>query len=365
LPPLEAWEKVYVSNADFIDSIHNQPNCIGCHGGMPDVEDRETAHVDVVRDPTLAGTDLCASCHSDQTELAATSLHYTLNGYKTVLADRGMDFEDPVAQEAFGNHCSSCHATCGECHVSRPRSADGGLIAGHEFKKIASITNTCLACHGGRVGPEYQGKNEGVQGDVHWFKGGMPCIACHPVADVHGDGTEYEHRFDGPASPNCLDCHPDVAGGADGVAQHAVHEDNVSCQVCHSAGPYKSCFNCHVGQDDQGLSYFKTDPSQMTFKIGRNPLQSEDRPWEYVLVRHAPTTRDMFAFYGDNLLPDFDNVPTWKYAAVHNIQRVTPQNQECNNCHGQEELFLLEADVDPDELEANRSVIVVDVPAPQ
>jgi thiosulfate/3-mercaptopyruvate sulfurtransferase len=147
--------------------------------------------------------------------------------------------------------------------------------------------------------------------------------------------------------------------------QHTLHENRVACQVCHSAGPYKSCFNCHVGQDDQGLSYFKTDPSQMTFKIGRNPLQSEDRPWEYVLVRHAPTTRDIFAFYGENLLPDFDRVPTWKYAAVHNIQRVTPQNQDCNNCHGQQDLFLLEADVDPDELEANRDVIVSEVPEAQ
>jgi thiosulfate/3-mercaptopyruvate sulfurtransferase len=47
---------------------------------------------------------------------------------------------------------------------------------------------------------------------------------------------------------------------------------------------------------------------------------------------------------------------------VHNIQRVTPQNQECNNCHGQVELFLTDVDVDPDELEANRDVIVSEVP---
>jgi thiosulfate/3-mercaptopyruvate sulfurtransferase len=139
----------------------------------------------------------------------------------------------------------------------------------------------------------------------------------------------------------------------------------VACQVCHSAGPYKSCFNCHVGQDGKGLAYFKTDPSQMTFKIGRNLLQSEERPWNYVLVRHAPTARDTFAFYGENLLPDYDQVPTWKYAAVHNIQRVTPQNQDCNNCHGQTELFLTEADVDADELEANRDVIVREVPEAQ
>lgn len=80
-------------------------------------------------------------------------------------------------------------------------------------------------------------------------------------------------------------------------------------------------------------------------------------------MRHAPTTRGTFAFYGDNLLPGYDNVPTWKYVAAHNIQRTTPQNQECNNCHGQADLFLTAADVDPDELEANKEVIVTEIPA--
>jgi thiosulfate/3-mercaptopyruvate sulfurtransferase len=362
---LEAWEKVYVSDADFADSIHNQPNCIGCHGGAPETDDKAAAHVDVIRDPTLSSGELCGTCHAEEAQLAATSLHYTVNGYRTVMAARGMDFGDPAAQTAFGNHCSSCHATCGECHVSRPRSAGGGLIAGHEFKKVASISNTCLACHGGRVGPEYQGKNEGVQGDVHWFKGGMPCITCHQVADVHGDGTEQAHRFDGPVAVDCLDCHPDVSGGKDGVPQHIMHEDKVSCQVCHSAGPYKSCYNCHVGLDDEGLAFFKTDPSQMTFKIGRNPIQSEARPWNYVLVRHVPVARDTFAFYGEGMLPNYDNVPTWKYAAVHNIQRITPQNQDCNNCHGQSALFLLASDVHPDELAANSEVVVEEVPPAQ
>ena len=61
----------------------------------------------------------------------------------------------------------------------------------------------------------------------------------------------------------------------------------------------------------------------------------------------------------------FDALPTWKYATPHNIQRTTPQNQECNNCHGQADLFLAADDVDPDELEANKDVIVTEIPAAQ
>jgi thiosulfate/3-mercaptopyruvate sulfurtransferase len=227
---------------------------------------------------------------------------------------------------------------------------------------VASISNTCLACHGGRVGPEYQGKNEGVQGDVHWFKGGMPCIACHQVTEFHGDGNEYQHRYDGGQVPSCLDCHPTVAGGSDGVPQHVLHGERVACQVCHSAGDYKNCYSCHVGKDDEGLTYRQLAPSEMDFRIGLNPNKSEDRPWDYVLLRHVPVTPNIFDYYGENLLPNFDAVPTWKYATPHNIQRVTTQNSDCANCHGNADLFLTADVVLAEELDANQSVIVPEVP---
>jgi hypothetical protein len=115
--------------------------------------------------------------------------------------------------------------------------------------------------------------------------------------------------------------------------------------------------------DEEGLPYYTTDDSQMLFKIGRNPFQSEKRPWEYVLVRHVPVEPDTFEFYGDALLPDFDNLPTWKYATPHNIQRITPQNESCNNCHGHAELFLTADDVEPARRETNASVIVEQVPS--
>ena len=133
-------------------------------------------------------------------------------------------------------------------------------------------------------------------------------------------------------------------------------------QVCH-AQANKNCFSCHVGKDEDGLPYRQLAPSEMDFKIGRNPDVSKERPWTYVLVRHVPVARDTFEYYGEDLLPDFDNVPTWKYATPHNIQRVTTQNSDCANCHGNTELFLTADDVLADELQANQSVIVQEVPA--
>jgi thiosulfate/3-mercaptopyruvate sulfurtransferase len=79
-------------------------------------------------------------------------------------------------------------------------------------------------------------------------------------------------------------------------------------------------------------------------------------------VRHVPIVRDSFAYYGENLLPNFDALPTWKYATPHNIQRNTPQTETCNSCHGNAEFFLTADDVLPEELEANKDVIVEEVP---
>jgi thiosulfate/3-mercaptopyruvate sulfurtransferase len=358
---LEAWEKVLVGS-EFLASVHNTQNCIGCHGGVEGVDDKDAAHEGVVRDPVEDSEQVCGVCHAEATQLAATSLHRNLTGYRTALTARGADLSDPHMEEAFDNHCSTCHTTCGQCHVSRPNFTFGGLISSHKHKKIASIKDTCMACHGARVSNEYQGKNEGVEGSVHWLEEGMPCFECHNVSQYHGDGTEYAHRYEGPPGVDCLECHPEAAPDQSELEEHKIHADKVACEVCHVSGPYKSCYNCHVAVDEQGLPYYETDDSQMTFKIGRNPLKSDDRPWDYVLVRHVPVVPDTFAFYGDNLLSSFDNVSTWKYATPHNIQRNTAQNESCDSCHGNADLFLTAADVAPEELEANAAVIVEEIP---
>ena len=67
--------------------------------------------------------------------------------------------------------------------------------------------------------------------------------------------------------------------------------------------------------------------------IGLNTDQTDERPWEYVLVRHVPISPESFEFYGDDLLSNFDARPTWLEATPHNIQRVTPQAEACENCH--------------------------------
>jgi thiosulfate/3-mercaptopyruvate sulfurtransferase len=133
--------------------------------------------------------------------------------------------------------------------------------------------------------------------------------------------------------------------------------------VCHSI-TYTSCDGCHVQLSDKtGKPYFKTDATYFTFLIGLNAQRSYTRPYKYVPVRHIPAIPDAYAFYGENLLPNFDSLPTWAYATPHNIQLKTPQTESCNACHGNPALFLTADKVRPEEQAANQPVIVPLVPA--
>jgi thiosulfate/3-mercaptopyruvate sulfurtransferase len=81
-------------------------------------------------------------------------------------------------------------------------------------------------------------------------------------------------------------------------------------------------------------------------------------------VRHVPAAVTSYSFYGENLLPGFDSLPTWVYATPHNIQKETPQNASCNACHGNSEIFLTLDKVRPEEVNANQTVIVDQIPGP-
>jgi len=369
VPPLEAWQKVFVDKEKFInqDPHAKVTTCIQCHGGVSGTDDMAKAHEGVVTDPSADAemvAQKCGTCHADIAKAQVTSLHYDSHGYDTIVGQRLGDAPEShqAWEQAQANHCSSCHTTCGQCHISQPTSVGGGLISGHQFKATQAFTRTCTGCHGSRINSEYTGLNEGVPADVHWTQAGMPCFKCHSGAELHGMTGEQSERYDGKPAPACLDCHPTVAVGKGEIMQHNVHGDKLACQVCHSV-ENKSCYSCHVQTNDAGTPFFKIEPAVMTFKIGLNPQKSEERPWNYVVLRHVPIDPDNFAFYGKDVLTNFDALPTWKYATPHNIQRVTPQNRSCDGCHGNADLFLNEKDLKPYELEANKSMIPAKLPA--
>ncbi len=361
MAPLELHEKVQV-DPEFLETTHGSMACTHCHAGNSQASDMQAAHVGLNADPTFPdATAACGECHAEEVELAKTSLHYTLATYNPMVHERASTDAAKLnlLNQGMDNHCYSCHASCGECHVSRPNFAKGGFISGHRFNKTPDQTNQCTACHGSRVGNEFTGKTG--QGDVHYTKHDMDCMACHSSKDLHGDGrSNHRDRYDVEGLASCQDCH----SLDDKIEQHAIHGEKVSCYVCH-AQPYANCYGCHVGLDKQGLAYYKNPDEAELFRIGRNPEPNERHPEKWILVRRVPAVQDAFEFYGKDLLSRFDRLNNWKYTSPHNIQRKTSQNRECNNCHGNEELYLTEDQVKPELLNANRAVIVPEEAIPK
>ncbi len=365
MAPLEPWEKAWVDGDAFLQTDHGKLTCIECHAGA-NTADKDAAHTGLIASPSAQPEEFCGECHADQVASYSNSLHNTQAGYWTAINARAGDLPEnhPALEEMFGNHCATCHTTCGECHVSQPKNVGGGLFTGHVFEKTPPMTRSCTACHGSRVGNEFLGKNEGIAGDVHFREARMNCVKCHEGADLHGTADASaapDHRLEGAEDPKCIDCHAEVVAG-DAIEMHKQHGDTLSCQVCHSV-TYTSCDGCHVAiSETSGKPFFETEATYSTFLIGRNPIQSEDRPYEFVPVRHVPSSPTSYQFYGEDLLPSFDSLPTWVYATPHNIQRNTPQNASCEACHGNPDLFLTANKVKAEELTANASVIVTSLP---
>jgi len=303
--PLEPWEKAIVDIDAFSQTTHGEQSCTDCHDGVQSPE-KAVAHDGLIASPSAQPEKYCGECHQEQTETYPFALHSTQEGYWTVINARSTPEDHPALEEMFGNHCASCHTTCGECHVSQPKNVGGGLFTGHVFEKTPPMTRSCTACHGSRVGNEFLGKNEGFSADVHFRQGRMNCVKCHEGGELHGSATDAAsadiHRYGDTEAPKCVDCHPTIALGGDDNAMHQSHGDSLSCQVCHSI-TYTSCDGCHVAiSEKSGNPFFETEATYPTFLIGRNPNPTDERPYQFVPVRHVPVASTSYQFYGENLL---------------------------------------------------------------
>lgn len=361
MAPLEPQEKVLVSE-EFLDSAHGELACVDCHSGDETAEDKEGAHEGFEPHPSVVTPEeSCGECHEEIVETAPRSLHATLSTFPGFLHKRASEETWPAVDKGRERHCASCHASCGACHVSRPKYVGTGFVNGHMFSAKPDPINQCTACHGSRVGNEYYG-NRG-QGDVHLRKYTMSCNDCHLAEEMHAAAPEgLANRYHLAEAANCKDCHKDLQFGS--VRDHRIHNNRVQCQVCHSQ-TYTNCYSCHTGTDEDGIAYFINNLDVEDMKIGFNPDRIPGNNYKFVLLRHVPVDHKVFDYYVKDGFPKFDGVPTWKRTSPHNIQRRTWQNATCNNCHGQRDLFLSESDLLDYEKAANARVVVRDDQIPK
>ena len=138
MEPLAPHEKILIDD-EFIeeDENHGEIACVECHGGNPDDPNWKTAHEGVVKDPTYPEPEACISCHDSEASTYQKNLHISNSPMATIVLSRANNtskIRDQVASAQQG-HCTQCHSSCGQCHISRPSSVGGGFLSGHLFQK--------------------------------------------------------------------------------------------------------------------------------------------------------------------------------------------------------------------------------------
>ncbi len=337
------YKRYHVDKTLLEKDPHLLEGCTPCHGGDGKALDKDDAHKGVVKRPS-ADMGTCGQCHGDITKTYEKSLHSTLEGFVTKMSNRlGTKEKKVFMDKVFGQSCRSCHATCGDCHVSSP-AVNGirtGFIQGHAFVR-KDEGKTCAVCHGGRVYPEFTGKNA-ASPDVHYQKG-MPCTKCHKKAELHGDGNAYRNKDEARPTPVCRDCHK-KGSEKKAIARlaHGKHDGRVTCYGCHVDGEYRNCSGCH---DGKALS------SKLGFILGADP--SDKRV--VTTLRQVPVTRDSFLEAGVTM-ENFDVMPDYRAAPVHRIRRVTDRTRSCDVCHVNRKGFLTKESLIRRGSRANEDVI--------
>lgn len=354
----------------FVDSevmgAHGELACLDCHSKPQGDATTPTWHVKIQTDPTADGGEVCASCHGqDMIDSFKASLHFTMNGVAKGLCERLE--QTPEAQPLFDDvfyepqmymGCNTCHATCGQCHVSNPNIVGGGLLNSHSFGK-PEAESSCNPCH-------YENSEYHLEVDVHATKHNMSCVDCHtdPV-EFHGrpvsELKEGKLHYKGPESNETGLIEPDMKSGIVQVTCVQCHEDKtqnhpvegvdhfskMECFACHTM-PYANCFGCHDGEKPEYIgAWGNGDPDTLNVKLGLSI--PADPTSKLTTLNHVGMTEGAF---GEGApVVDTQNPETkamWKPFAAHFIttkpfvsDAAKASGNTCDNCHdGNLDIFL-------------------------
>lgn len=379
-PHIEPFDRVFMGGSNyqaFKNDIHGKIPCVGCHNGVDKTSDKNIAHSgDFIKKPSSKPIEKCGSCHPDIAVNQENNVHQGW-GQKSMVCLRagvgnvpaGFNNLSETMKKGYEENCGKCHASCGDCHVNRPKAGGGGLYQSHKFNKTPNMVDHCTTCHTSRGGHAYFGLGEGTVPDVHLTKAGFKCMNCHSTHEIHGNGVMYDQRYKYPELPKCTNCHSNINSSN---VYHSVHINTFSCYTCHSQD-YNNCGSCHIGGEGARIH------SHQGYKIGLNPIKDTKPTYKFALLRQSLMAPDSWQNYGISTLANFDVRPTYKYTTPHNILKITTRTgykdstgtwikySNCTEgCHikneggvlKNKELYLFDSDCLPWEKAANVNIVV-------
>jgi hypothetical protein len=287
--------------------------CVRCHGGDSGTQDKQKAHVDLLRDPgdLRVAERTCGQCHPDETArvlrspmaLAPRMINHTrfafgaqkdstakyaardVQGLKQVPhPEKSSNLGDDLLRRS----CLRCHLYtpgsgragerrgqgCSACHVAFSNGSDGKPPIHRIIRNVGATA--CLKCHNGNhVGADYVGlfekdsergfRSPFAQGrqpariygseqhrlapDIH-FQAGMGCGDCHILDEIHGRGE---------------------------IPKSAVNQVKISCESCHVSGDHPAITKREDGRmtlpRSDGRTIPKWNPDLVPHRINGHRLK--------------------------------------------------------------------------------------------
>ena len=249
-----------------------------------------------------AGTEVCASCHSDIADQFGLTAHGRAG----------------ATTWASAADCESCHGP------GRTHADSGGEKAIFVPAKADTIesTKTCLKCHEGTAARYWKGS-------VHENLG-LSCASCHKV---HSPWTKDAALAKMDKNEACLSCHPSIRKKLWQRSSHPLRRGTrtvapMACSDCHA--PHGSvvqgkvagrsvndkCYECHA--EKRGPFLWEHIPVREDCTVCHNPHGSNQRN---LLVTSAPRLCQSC-----HLLGHHQTVPGTPVQTVN-------VNRSCLNCH--------------------------------
>ena len=330
---------LFVSEKAFGGSVHGSQGCTSCHA---DLEGKDLPH-----DVPLRSVD-CGSCHSDEQQMHARSLHGKAIARGDPLAPRCRDchghhdivpVKDPLSAVAplkVPFVCGRCHREGTKVQLNRPIHQDNILENYSEsihgeglLKKGLVVAPHCATCHTAHlILPHTDPASSIARTNI-----AATCTRCHAQIEavhrkvIRGELWEKEksvlpacvdchqpHKVrkvfyaQGMADADCLRCHADQGLRAkdgrslfvDGPEVARSRHAKVACSQCHSrvnasrVRPCETinqkvdCTSCHA---EIGQQYAQSTHGQLVAKSDPNgPTCKECHGGHGVLGRHDPVS---------------------------------------------------------------------------
>lgn len=325
-------------NLEKVSPSHG--DCVSCHGGHPDVTDKDRSHSGMRGKKNPASPRVwettCGRCHAYQLERVRSSIMNTnagmiknikltwegedgtlhASGPQKGYAPDGLPQQllgvadlDNLSGELYRKFCASCHvsletnqvwtanhgAGCTACHFpynenATYQGADQNMLGKWPYSATHKMTalpsnEVCFSCHNrsGRIALSYQGLNDGNNGLVPTSNGQPGPKLIGGLRNVTSIAPDIHHE----KKMECIDCHTsrDIMG--DGYLHENMYlQVEITCEDCHGSPTQRPRHEAVRRENEEPVRESRNYKRQV--KIGdKMVLTSKGRKYSNVFVENG------------------------------------------------------------------------------